>query len=49
MMDQEQVPTEFNLPTEFNFGTDNNSLVVENTKEGRHVYFKIGIDPTTKT
>ncbi len=36
------------IPTDFKFGTDNNSLYVENDKEGSHVYFKIAEIPEGK-
>ena len=36
------------IPTDFNFGTENGSLFIENTVTGKHAYFKIAADPTTK-
>ena len=35
------------IPTDFNYGTEKDSLFIENTKTGKHAYFKIGVDPTT--
>ena len=36
------------IPTDFKFGIDNNSLYIENDKEGSHVYFKIAETPDKK-
>ena len=35
------------IPTDFNYGTEKGSLFIENSKTGKHAYFKIGVDPTT--
>ena len=36
------------IPTDFEFGTETNALYIGNKKEGRHIYFKIGVDNTDR-